>query len=269
MDINLDSRLDGSKELHNILFSRPVGIFGKPSISIILGRHTKLSELSIYYEVFDAFGINPVIITDHSLASAIPGSIVLKSRDSLHYQNSDEAMEVILNNKALLILTGSEASASLELFINQLSKSFNGFVVVDNKKLLKMPWGSDARLCIGDYSKLVPREKSKNQSISGLKQKSEELLALSQEYNMALLALSQAQAIGVCHRFGSEVGVINTKDQIIQSALTGILVALLAERDEPLDENWMKYVLASGYLYRNFYSKGGVQELRQYLNSQF
>lgn len=267
MEIKLDQGTSEPKDLHNILFDRPVGLHGMPSVALLVGRHAPISEVSKFYETMLAFGIQPLVISDEVTAQIVPAGMVLKGQDKLRYKDISEIIDAIQQSQVLYIAVGTEINAALSLLLDRVCMVYKGVVAVDNPKLLQMNW-LGGRLCIAEISRFLKKIGAISKG-AGLKNTVDKLVVASSTFHAAITAINQNQAVGLCSDFGSKIGVINSERQIDIPVLSAILISLLSEKNKPLDKDWLKYLLVAGYLYRNHYAKGGAANLKSYLNSHF
>jgi hypothetical protein len=62
--------------------------------------------------------------------------------------------------------------------------------------------------------------------------------------------------------------VINTKKVIDRNEFVGILAGMMADKKTPVDNGWLKYCQASGFLLRLLQSDG-LAAVKKYLDSKF
>lgn len=270
MDFTTSSPELEESNFHDIFFSRPVTAFALPSIGILVGRHFKLYELNTIFEVLQAFNLSPVIIADQTLKETdLPAQLYLKgSNRAISYENADEAIDLIDDCNALFILAGNEANSSFALLTEKVTRNYQGLIITDNLQAVPSARGKAELLVFGSTKQILKKQSAKITAQSGLKLKAELLNGVATENKADIIAIDGPQGLAVKYDNGKKVAVINTVTDINTTALASIIGALLAERSKPYKFDWLSYVLAGGYLYRNYY-KQDPKELKQFLNSQF
>lgn len=270
LDFKLNNSQDSDSVLKKVLFDRPVSFLARPQMAMIVGKYSDLKSVNIIYEILIAIGFKPTIIADNEFKqTGLPAEIFMVSSDKKSYSNSDEIIMTINNCGSVLVLTGGEVNSALDLLLSRLAQNFKGLVASDNIALFGQPWVTQQKIAYGPTKKLIQSLGYKLSSETGLKLKAEYLRNIAELTAALLIAIDDKQALVIDANQESSVGVINSSEKIKLPDFSAIAVGLIAEKTPGSISKPTDYVLAAGNLYRNYYSKAGVEGLRSFLNSQF
>lgn len=264
----------GANGYQEIFFDRPVSSLRKRNICILVGSNTSIFEVQQAYQVIQAMNHNPVLIADDRLRNiGLPADLYLSTKNKMHYENTDEAIELIEGCYGIVAGLGIELNSSMQLFLEKVLTSYQGLVLLTEstfrfpglEKLLR-----HNILLAGSTKKLLSLSSNQNRvSNSGLLRKIELLSSISLKYHSGIICQETNQILAI-EVENARTGVMNSTDKIDYSAYLSILVSLLSDRNEPLDGGWSKYALAAGYLYINYFQKEkNPQLLKEFLQSQF
>ena len=270
LDIKINESSESDSVVERVLFDRPVSNLGKTNIAILVGRHARISTISLYYSIFVAMGLRPVIIADIEFKnSAVPADLFMISKDKKSYLNADEALESLLGCGTVLVLTGGEINSALGLLLSRLALIYKGTVVSENLATFEYSWKTASKIAFGTTRKLIQGLGHKTSSQQGLKLKAEYLWQVAEKTDALVMALDSNQAIALDGRDKNSIAVVNSTDNINIEDFSAIAIGLLSEKQSDKIVNPLDYFITAGNLYRKYYSKGGVAGLKTFLSSQF
>lgn len=251
------------KEIEDVFFNRPVSNKFASSIGLVISNTVAISEVNKVYSALISLGHYPIIVADKKVSKYnIPIDVALVSKDKIRYQNADEAIGTLSNCKQIIILAGRELNAAMELLVSKFFQDFMGVVITDYPKLFeKSAFQGDKMILTND---LLIKEKKD----IGLNHLYNSLLEYSKKTSSAIIYYGTKQILGVDRLIEDKACIINCTDKVDINYFVGILAGLLIDRAEPLDQGWLKYCQAAGYLYR-IYQKEGPSGVTNFLNNKF
>ena len=258
-------------DFDEILFNRPVSNLSRRKIGILACRHASLRSISATYSVLIALGHNVLLVADivHQ-NNQLPADVWLTSNNKRNYQNSDVAIEALMDCNVIINLVEGELNSTMELFTARLFESYGGVYVSDYPKIFKNHSYEGKKIIFSSLQKIADA-KHITTKLAGITQVSKLLSQVSGELSASIVATNHNQLIALESSSAGTACIVNAKNNISIVDFMAIFVGLLADSSDTKAELWLKYCQAAGFLYRNHYSesKNGVAELKKYLNEKF
>lgn len=257
----------------SIFFNRPIGPLHRKNIGILVGKHTQLHQVEQAYSTVLALSHYPVIIAEDSLKEFnIPADVFLSSKDKLHYDNTDEALNRLQDCHMIIAGIGLELTAAMQLFLERVLQTCRKPIVL-TESVFTFPtlrdYLGEHTLLFGSTKALLRLADMRISSESGLARKIELLQTLNNATLTQLICLEPHQMLGLDAYNNERVGVVNSKFFINKSTFLPLFASLSADRSEPFAEGWLEYFLAAGYLYKKYLSTSdSTNGLKSYLENQ-
>jgi len=258
-------------DLDELLFNRPINNLNRSKIGILACRHASLRSISVAYSILIALGHNVLLVADIAHQNNhLPADIWLSSKSKSYYENSDIAIEALMDCNVIIDLVEGELNSTMELFTERLFDSYDGLYVSDSLKVFKNNSYGGKKIVYNSLQKIADANHVTTKLI-GINRVSKLLADVSDELATSVVAMNHNQLIALEASKSDAVCVVNAKDDIHQVDFMAIFVGLLADHIEVSSSQWLNYCQAAGYLYRNHYSgsKDGPDDLKKYLNGKF
>lgn len=255
-----------------LFFNRPVGPLHRKNIGILVGKHTQLHQVQQAYSIILALSHYPVIIAEDSLQKfPIPAEVFLTSKDKLHFENTDEALQRLQDCHLIIAGIGLELTAAMQLFLERVLQNCRKPTVLTESVFtfptLKNYLGEQTML-VGSTKALLKLADRRVGSGSGLARKIELLQTLNLATLTQLICVETHQLIGLDPYNTERVGIINDQREINKTNFLPLLTGFLADRPEPFADGWQEYFLAAGHLYKEVLSNlKSIKELTKYLEN--
>ena len=261
---NIEFKLDSSEsEFDDIFFNRPVSRVHASWVGIVTSKNVSIKKISTIYQIVDILSHNVSLAADDKQGQGVlPTDVVLKSKKTPGYSNVDEGIYNLQNCKIIVFLAGKELNSNMELFMEQLLDNYTGTLITDHPKILNNIEYKGECVLVADNSKLNAKYDQ------GLNHLTQLALVYANDYLKPVLFFNNNQLICVDPNMPTMACVINTKERIQQEDYLGFLAGLLADKKIPLDQDWLRYCQAAGFLMRKMNSKG-LNGVKKYLDDKF
>lgn len=275
MQIVLDSAVQ-KEDYQQVFFDRPVRAAKFKNLAVLAGAQTSLYELERLFAITRAMGHHLILIADSRLKQLdVPADIYLsQAKSKPHYQNVDEAIELIKASHILLAGVGLEMNSAMQLLLDRATQSYQGPIVYTDQALkytLSENYFSRSSMVFATTKTLLKfaNKKLSPASETGLMRKVELLKNIFSGTGSVVVCKEDHQLIGLDFD-RVEAGVVNSVDKIDHAALLAIFLNLLTDRLEPLQTGWLKYYFAAYYIYTTAYQKQkNPQTIKDFLEKQF
>jgi hypothetical protein len=259
----IKSLSSSDSEIEDIFFNRPVNRSFSGSIGLVLSSNIGLVTVNKIYTALLAMQQPVIIVADEKLSGGVlPVDVNLKSKDKIRYANTDEGLDALTGCKLIVVLAGREMNSAMELFVNKLCLSYSGTVITDYPKMFDKTKFVGQKLLMID-SKIIHTDKS-----AGINKLFSLLQQYSKKTDSATTYFSSKQVLGADWKINESLCVINSSEEVNKYEFIGILASLLIDKKNPLDQEWLRYCRAAGFLYR-IYQKDGLEGVKKYLNDKF
>jgi hypothetical protein len=261
---NIKFKLDTStNEFDEVFFNRPVSRLQASWVGVVSSKNTSLKSISSIYQILDLLGQNVTLVVDQrQMHATLPADVVLKPKKTPGYTNSDEGIESLRNCKIIIFLAETELNSDMELFMNQLLKVYSGTIITDSYSVFnEYDFKGDKVLTVND-------KQISSRYQEGLNHLSALIQSYSLEVECPIVYFGKNQIICINNKNIDTACVINTKKVIDRNEFVGILAGMMADKKTPVDNGWLKYCQASGFLLRLLQSDG-LAAVKKYLDSKF
>jgi hypothetical protein len=150
----------------------------------------------------------------------------------------------------------------MEVFVEQLLKIFTGTLITDRPEFLQNIDFKGEAILLADSSRLIAKYDS------GLNHTANLVIDYSSDYRSPVVFFKTNQIIGADYKTPGFACVINSKKEIMPEEYIGFMAGLLADKKIPLEEDWLRYCQASGFLMRMMQSEG-IDVVKKYLDDKF
>ncbi len=258
-------------DFDELLFNRPVSNLNRRKIGILACRHASLRSISAAYSILMALGHNVLLVADIAHQNnLLPADIWLSSKNKSYYENSDAAIEALMDCNVIINIVEGELNSTMELFIARLFESYDGIYVSDYPKIFSSHSYEGKKIIFSSLQKIADANHVTTK-LTGITQVSKLLKQVAGELSASIVVTNRNQLIALEASSTGTACIVNAKNNILLVDFMAIFVGLQADSSDTKAELWLKYCQAAGFIYRNHYSesKNGPADLKKYLDGKF
>ena len=270
-DSTIIPSLSDEADFDELLFNRPVSNLNRRKIGILACRHASLKSISTTYSILMALGHNVLLVADIAhQKNQLPADIWLSSKNKSYYENSDVAIEALMDCNVIINLVEGELNSTMELFIARLFESYDGLYVSDYPKILSSHSYSGQKIIFSSLQKIADASHVTTK-LAGITQVSKLLTQVAGELSTSVVVTNRNQLVALEASSTGTVCIVNAQNNILLVDFMAIFVGLLADSSDTKAQLWLKYCQAAGFIYRNHYSESenSLADLKKYLNGKF